>query len=100
VRGQFERSKTEEVFSTELLNRLAREFNTDISSARSRDGSMPASPVTSLERMGFVFNNGGSRADDHARSTAENTRKTVLLLERIEKKNPAGTSENTFSHIA
>jgi hypothetical protein len=100
VRGQFERSKTEEVFSTELLNRLAREFNTTVSSARSRDGSMPASPVTSLERMGFVFNSGSSRADDHARSTAENTRKTVLLLERIEKKNPSGAGENTFSHIA
>ena len=98
VRGKLERPNAEEVFSNALLDRLAHEFTTRTSSANN-DIATPVPPNSSLERMGFVFNNGGSRADDHARSTAENTRKTVLLLERIEKKNPAGTAENTFSHI-
>lgn len=47
--------------------------------------------ASAWERIGFVLRGGSAGGNDHARSTAENTRKTNVLLDKIEKKLGNGT---------
>lgn len=89
---------TTEQFNTQFAPVLKNIFDTETAridaAAAPKPTALRATPMTDLERIGFVFNRGGFSATDFNRETAQNTKLANSYLKQIAEK----TTDNNFAN--